>query len=664
MLIFKGWKMLKISLNDADRNYIYSKAILLLKEILDKELGILDENRLYLISVPPENIDADISYPLMREKNVREIDKQRIANIIKEKMQEELQIHTTVEMIYGYLNIKFDKEDYTRAFYTEFNSVVKPYGSSQLKEKIKVVVEHTSANPVHPLHIGHARNSSLGDTLSNLLNFYGFDVERRFYIDDVGRQTAVLVYAIKQLSKEENWIKMMGNTKPDHWLGQVYAIANTLIELNKVKKEMKMLTDEDKYKELAKKQDEVVAEAIRLREQNQVVFDVLAKYIIDAEDPESEISELSRLYEEGETSTVNLFREIIGYALEGFKQTLGKIGITFDKWDWESDLIWNGNVKLILEKARSTAFYTRYKDAEAIELQVILNEHLKRELRIPADMEIPPLILKRSDGTTLYTTRDIAYTIKKFEESGAEYVINVIGKEQMLPQAQLRAALYLLGYTKYAKNLIHYSYEMVTLPGFKMSGRRGRYITLDELLNLSIQKAKIELLKRGHKQDDSMLEEVSNAVGAAAIRYALVSVSSDKPIVLKIEDIVNFEKNSAPYVQYTYARACGLLRKAQGFDAPKNFDYLNNDALSYKLVRILSRFPWIIAKSTIELKPEIIVGYANELAQSFNKWYDTIPVLGDEVIDRRNLKLFLALSTKEILGSVLKILGIKPLERI
>lgn len=288
--------------------------------------------------------------------------------------------------------------------------------------------------------------------------------------------------------------------------------------------------------------------------------------------------------------------------------------------------------------------------------------NIRDKLRIPKTLEIPPLILMRSNGTTLYPVRDIAYTLKKFKEFKADKVINVIGAEQVLPQAQLRLALYALGYRREAENLIHYSYEMVLLPGIKMSSRRGVYVTLDELIEKAISLSLEELKKRGRED-----RKVAEIIGAAAIKFALASVSPSKPLILRVEDVVNFEKNSAPYLLYTYARATGILLKAKelGLD-PKNPNYnsVAENPKRKKLIIQLSKFPRVVTKAADDMDPEVLATYLLNLADIFNSWYNEDPVIHEPDKGKRDFKLLLVKSIRTVVGTGLKLLGIKPLERM
>jgi len=366
---------------------------------------------------------------------------------------------------------------------------------------------------------------------------------------------------------------------------------------------------------------------------------------------------------------VKVTRKLTSLCIEGFKETLSKLNIDFDKWDWESDVVWNSMVRKIIEKAKTTPYFTLHKGVPALDLPKLKSKELYEKLRIPSTFEIPPLILQRSDGTTLYPTRDIAYSVLKFQDSGANIVINVIGADQKLPQAQLRLALYALGYTYEAENLIHYSYEIVHVPGARMRSRFGRIITLDEIINDAIKRAREEVEKRTTLVSEKEKEEVVKAVGIGAIRYFLISIAPSKPVVFEWSKVLDFERNSAPYIQYTHARACGILRKYRevfGEIDWNNIAYEKIDANPNRrrIIKMLAKYPQIVSKAADDLTPEIIPEYLNKLADIFNSWYQEEPVVKEQDPGERNLKAAIVYGVKTVIASALNLLGIKAPERM
>jgi Arginyl-tRNA synthetase len=330
----------------------------------------------------------------------------------------------------------------------------------------------------------------------------------------------------------------------------------------------------------------------------------------------------------------------------------------FDNFDYESDLLWNNDVKLVLDFALTSVAKINYKGTAALDLQNYIDDDIRKEIRIPIGLEIPPLVLMRSDGTTLYTVRDIAYTIYKFRQFNADEVINVIAEQQSVPQMQLRAALYILGWKKFAINLIHFSYGMVTLQGMKMSGRLGKYISLDEVYDkvAEVVKAKIEEKK-------GILENLNEIVNSA-IRYAIISVSANKPVSFDVKRVANFEENSGPYLQYTYARAYNILSKStENLDISKiDENELKNEKRT--LLLMIAKFPDIFINSVDHLQPEVLTVFLRRLADVFNSWYDKERVLQEPDESKRITRLFIVKGVETVLRNGLNTLGIASLTRM
>ncbi|EZQ06816.1 arginyl-tRNA synthetase [Candidatus Acidianus copahuensis] len=533
-----------------------------------------------------------------------------------------------------------------------FSNFTDDFGLVKVDQPRRIVVEHTSANPIHPLHIGHLRNVVIGDSLSRLLKSRGHQVNVRFYVNDGGRQVALLIYGLHKLGYPEP----PPNIKKDLWLGTIYAMTNIILEIRNLSKELE--STEEGYKEKIEKRDELVAIAEELREKDEKIFDLLAEEIRKDEDPEAEISKLIKSYEGGDEKVKAIVRKYVNYALEGFMESLSKLHVSFDNFDYESDLLWSGKVKDILYSAFESRAKINYKGTWALDLDDFLDDEAREQVGIPKDLEIPPLVLTRSDGTSLYTVRDIAYTLYKFSSFKADKVINVIAEQQLVPQMQLRATLYILGFPEIAKNLVHYSYGMVSLQGMKMSGRRGQYVSLDEIYEKvsSVVKTKV-------KEKGGVLENIDEIVNAA-IRYALLSVSANKPVSFNISRVTNFEENSGPYLQYTYARAYNILAKLEGKPKLENANLSDIVEDKRKILISIAKFPEVFSSSADNLQPEAIIVYLRKLADLFNSWYDRERVLQEKDDGNRTTRIFLVKGVETVIRNGLDVLGIVSLTKM
>lgn len=557
----------------------------------------------------------------------------------------------------GYVNFFVNFAELSKLTIDSARALGTGYGYVKVEKAETIIVEHTSANPISPINIGKARNPVLGDALARILAARGHKVSRHFYVDDVGRQTAVVAYGYEKLGKPP----LKG--KSDHFIGLIYTLTSCIIEINRLKGDLKKERDtaSENAQKLHRQLEEWVVIASELENKHPKLFSQLLESIGREEDSETTVNNLNREYEAGEKEAKNLVREVCQLSLNGIKETLAEAEILFDSWDWESTFAWNSDVAKVLEALKKTGYV--FQKGPVLEFDAnAVAEHLKLKtpLGLKEDYEIPSLTLVRGDGTTLYTTRDIPYSLWKFKK--AEKVINVVGMEQKLSQLQLKLALWALGHADEARNLTHFAYNLVTLPGYKMSSRRGRYITLDEVMEEAKRRAYEEVEKRSPQLSEEEKLEISRIVGAGALKYALVQVDPLKPVAFTWDRVINFERNSAPYIQYSYARARSILRKAPKTAKP---DYtMLAEPLERDLVLMLARFPEVFVNAAESLKPNTIADYANLLADKFNSFYNALPVIKAKPQGLSSVRLALVEAVSIVLRNSLTLIGIVAPERM
>jgi arginyl-tRNA synthetase len=553
---------------------------------------------------------------------------------IAEKITENVRASSLVgsaEAVNGYVNFKADTGSFSRLVLETVTGEDEEYGFLKTSEPERVMVEHTSANPISPLHIGNARNSILGDCLAKLLKKRGHEVAIHFLVNDVGRQVAMTGYG---------W-QILGKPKPEGraelWVGTIYAGVNVVNELTRLRKELRQAEERGRVNEIAEYQEEIEdyqKAVVELRNRFADVYDALAKKLPEIEDPIAEIVKLNTAYENNEPEAVKDMREIVGYCLQGFETSLGELDIGFESFDFESDLVWRKAAEEVLEELKATPYV--FEDEGALIFEV------------------------RKDGTTLYTLRDMAYSIWKF--GLADRVINVIGSEQRLAQLQLRIALAAMGRLKMGDNQMHYAYELVYLPGVKMSGRLGRYVTMQEVVQRAEKLAYEAVDLRSPHLTKEEKEEIARVVGHGAIKYTLLSVDPQKTVTFDWEKALNFETNSAPYIQYSHARACNILKRTEEKPEP---DYGGLTHIKEReLLIALASFPETFEGAVTELKPGDITAYANDLADKFNSFYAAVPVLKADTPGLLGARLALVDAVRIVQGNALSILGIKAPERM
>lgn len=553
----------------------------------------------------------------------------------------------------NYVNIKIDPNKYGVIVWNIFSNQKENYGFNPHPRPKNIVVEHTSANPVHPLHIGHLRNCVVGDALARILRARGHNVRTHFYVDDVGLQTAYAAYGFEKAAM------LRRDMKPDHYVGLLYAVTNAVVNVYLLRKEREKANHEERAR-IDKELSEWLWISKELMEKDEEIFTVIASAVMQ-EDPYARICDINRAYEAGEEWAVALVRRVVSLCIDGFKKTLERLGVHFDSWDWESEVTtWNGLVTKVLRDLRRSGLVIEKEGALVFEADKLAESHeIRQKLGLPMNYGVSRLTLVRSDGTTLYPTRDIAYTLYKFQ-TGADKVINVVGAQQTLEQIQVRLALYALGRTMEAENTFHFAYEMVTLPGVKMSGRRGRYVSADELLDEAVKRAEQELIKRGLELTEN--RDVAERVGLGAVKFALLSISPSRPLTFSWDKVLDFDKNSGPFVQYAYVRARSVLRKAGSLKPCVTEKAFGED--ERKIVFLLGYFPEVVAKSADELKVELIPQYLNELALAFNKYYDEVPILKAEALEKVQARLALTLMVAITLENGMKLLGIEAPHRM
>ncbi|WP_406670622.1 arginine--tRNA ligase [Methanolobus sp. ZRKC4] len=449
----------------------------------------------------------------------------------------------------------------------------------------KILLEHTSANPNGPLHVGHIRNSIIGDTLKRVLMRAGYDVETQYYVNDMGRQIAIVSWALSQFEFDTT-------KKPDHAIADVYIKANA---------------------ELTENPDKV-----------------------------SEIDSRMQLVEKGDEATIKSFDEAVSFAVDGIKETLLRMNVEHDSFPYESGFIHSGAVSRIVEEIKATGRTEIDKGALVVDLSDYGFEKT--------------LVIQRSDGTSLYTTRDLAYHEWKGER--ADRMIDVLGADHKLISGQLKATLNAIG--KREPEIV--IFEFVSLPEGSMSTRRGKFISADELLDQIEKQAYTEVDKRRPEMPDEFKKEVARNVGIGAVRYDIVKVSPEKSTVFNWEEALDFEKQGGPFIQYSHARACNILKKAEEdglWDSSRPIDpSLLVEDTEVDLIKKMASFDSVIEASARELKPNSIAIYARELAESFNQFYRFVPVINAEEEELRDVRLGLVDCARIVLASVLDTLGI------
>lgn len=380
--------------------------------------------------------------------------------------------------------------------------------------------------------------------------------------------------------------------------------------------------------------------------------DLLSEYIrINREveeNPELEkkVFGLLKLLEEGDKKTISEFRKVVGICVDGQKGIMEELGIRFDFFDYESGYLWSRETVKILERLGKTGRLGT--DGEG---RTVLN------LEGFGLGESSVLVLTRADKTSLYGLRDMAYNLDKAARARDRNIV-VLGEDHKLYFRQVSAALSLLGLK--APEVVHYSF--VLLSSGKMSTRSGNVVLLADFMQQAVEKAEAEVSKRDIGEQER--KAVARAVGYGAIKYHIIRVGPEKNVTFDWEQALSFEGESAPYIQYAHARICSILRKAGADEARGMADFsLLKSPEEFELVKTLAVFPEVAERACVQLRPNLVANYAQQLADQFNRFYHACPVLsGDASLKKSRLALIKAV--RQVLDTSLSLIGIEAVERM
>ncbi len=488
-----------------------------------------------------------------------------------------------------YINFTFDDRSLVKLTLDAIATHGDAYGSHE-PTGVKAILEHTSANPNGPFHVGRARNPILGDTTARVLRAGGLTLTTEYYVNDMGKQVAILAWGLENLTPAD--VTVGDRDKIDHQLVPYYQEANRRFE----------------------------------------------------EDPEvrDTINGSLKKFEAGDEEVAHAFREAASRVLSGMRESLATLNIHLDNFKWESEFVQNGAVNQVIEGLKKSP-HAKEED---------LSWHLDLE-PFGVHGKNPRFTFTRSDGTSLYTTRDVAYHMDKFRR--ADRVIDILGEDHKLAGKQLEIALGELGETRRPEILF---YSFVALPEGKMSTRRNRVVFIDDLIDEAEARALEEVrTRRGEELDEAQMKRIAHIVAIGALRFNIVSVQAEKSITFRWEDALAFDGASAPFVQYSHARCAGILAQAGDPGAKADREAMTHPS-EVALVKTLARLPDEVARISENLRVHQIAGFALEVANAFNQFYRDCPVLKAEP-GLRAARLELVQATKTTLRNTLTLLGIE-----
>lgn len=517
-----------------------------------------------------------------------------------------------IEAVKGYLNIYFKTSDYARRVVDEVLTTGVDFGRGAKKSET-VMVEYAQPNVMHSFHIGHARNTILGEVLARLVEFAGFETIRASYPGDLGLGVITIVWAYDKFYKGQ---EPKGVHERGQWLLKLYVEATSLLEKK----------DNESPNETAQR-----------------------------EAYEAERREMYRKWDVGDPYVRDLWKTLREWSLEELREVLRMLDVKMDVWFYESDV--DEPSKVIVDEliARGIADDERPQGGAVI---VKIDEKLgltKEKYRTN--------VILRSDGTTLYLTKDLALAKVKFEQYHVNRSIYVVDVRQSLHLQQAFAILKLWGFPQ-AEKCYHLGYGFVSLPEGAMSARRGRVVLFKDVADEAVKRV---LSVEAEKSADIPAEErekIASQIGLGALVYSMLSVDNNKDIVFDINEALSFDGRTGPYIQNAYVRANSILKKSkvegQKSDnlGPSTFDYeLTKHEI--QLIELISQFPMKVQQAAEEYRPLVMASYAYDLANAFHSFYHAVNVLQTEEETTKNARLRLVAASKQVIANALRLLDIQ-----
>lgn len=534
-----------------------------------------------------------------------------IANQLGAYLKEQCEIVTGFNVVKGFLNLVIS-DDYYRDF---FNSIqdAESFGFAP-PGKNAIMVEYSSPNTNKPLHLGHIRNNLLGYAVAEILAASGKKVYKTQIINDRG------IHICKSMVA---WLKFgKGETPETTGLKGDKLVGNYYVKFDQAyKKEVRDLMASGISETEAKKKAPILLEA----------------------------QELLRKWEASDQTTVDLWKKMNHWVYEGFDETYENLGVDFDINYYESNTYLLGK-EVVAEGMEKGVFYKKQDGSVWIDL---------------TDDGLDEKIVLRADGTAVYMTQDIGTAIQRIKDfPDIDGLVYTVGNEQDYHFKVLFLILKKMGFT-WAGNLHHLSYGMVDLPEGKMKSREGTVVDADDLMEEMTRTAGEISQELGKLEgyDEEEKKRLYKIIGLGALKYYILKVDPKKRILFDPKESIDFNGNTGPFIQYTYARIQSILRKAD-FETPKQVLNSEFHPKEKELIKLIQNFPEIIRQAAENLSPALIANYTYDLVKSYNSFYQSVPIFGADNENEKNLRIQLSHQVGSVIKSAFKLMGIEVPERM
>ena len=535
------------------------------------------------------------------------------AQEIGEYLQANCEAVKSFNVIKGFLNIVIEPTFWVGVL----NHIAETpdYGFKPVTEDSELVmIEYSSPNTNKPLHLGHVRNNLLGYSLSRIMTANGYNVVKTNIVNDRG------IHICKSMLAWQKWGEGVtpekAGKKGDHLIGDFYVIFD-----KKFKEEVKALMEQGMSEDEAKQASPLMAEA----------------------------HEMLKKWEAGDEEVRSVWRMMNEWVYAGFDETYKRLGVDFDKIYYESETYLEGKEK-VLEGLEKGIMYRKDDNSVWADLT---NDGLDHKL------------LLRSDGTSVYMTQDIGTAKLRYQDFPIDQMIYVVGNEQNYHFQVLSLLLDKLGF-KWGKDLVHFSYGMVELPEGKMKSREGTVVDADDLMDEMIATAKETSAELG-KLDDCTAEEadnISRIIGLGALKYFILKVDPRKNMTFNPKESIDFNGNTGPFIQYTYARIQSLLRKVKEAGVNETYGVVAPQEKEITLIQRLADFPSVVTEAGKNYSPALIANYVYDLVKEYNQFYHDCPIMKEDDSNVRAFRIALSRIVGNVIARATSLLGMEVPERM
>ena len=571
---------------------------------------------------------------------------EQTAEEIGQYLKTNCQIISNFNVIKGFLNLEVEASVWHHYLQSNWNKT----SFSLPSKNEKVMVEYSSPNTNKPLHLGHIRNNLLGYSLSQIFDNNGYEVIKANLINDRGIHICKSMLAWKLFGNNET--PESTGLKGDHLVGRYYVVFENKLREQTADDIENAIAGNFTFADatIQKRYTDVLEKLNTAKDEKQIAkfSDDIKELVRNNSQLLLTCQEMLRQWEAGDKETIALWEMMNGWVYKGFESTYARLGVAFDKYYYESNTYKLGK-DIVQEGLAKGVFYQKPDNSVWIDLTT---DGLDEKL------------VQRGDGTSVYITQDIGTAELKYQEFGMERSIYVVGNEQDYHFKVLFLIMQKLG-KSYAKGMYHASYGMVDLPTGKMKSREGTVVDADDLISEMYQTAKdktIELGKADGLNDDE-LNNLYHQLSLSALKFFILKVDPKKRMLFNPEESIDFQGDTGPFIQYTYARIKSILRQAkinwQDAEIPNSLH-----PSEINTIKVLYDFPAVLSEASREYSPAVICQYCLDLARAYNRLYNEVSILRETDEGLQSMRLKLAHHTAEGLKFGLNLLGINVVERM